>query len=100
MRAYVWTYRVKPEWTDAFRHAYSSTGDWAQLFLLSREYRGTDLLQLAGDECRYMTIDYFDTPDGRARFLAENDDAYATLDRQWQDATIEETFVGEFEIKD
>lgn len=100
MRAYVWTYQVKPEQADAFRRAYSSTGDWAALFSLSPEYRGTVLLKLAGDENRFMTIDCFQTPDGRARFLSENGDAYARLDRQWQDATLDESFVGEFEVED
>lgn len=100
MRAFVWTYQVKPDHAADFRRAYASTGDWALLFAKSPDYKGTKLLSDPGDPCRFMTIDYFLTPDSRPRFLAENRTLYETLDRKWQDATVSESFIGEFEVED
>ena len=99
MRAYVWTYKVKPDRIVEFRRGYSSTGDWARLFATSPDYRGPKLLCDAIDKSRFMTIDYFSTPDGRGKFLASNKARYDALDEIWQDATIEESCVGEFDIE-
>ncbi len=95
MKAYVWTCRVKPEKVDEFRDAYVSKGDWAMLFSLSADYRGAELLKLSCEECGFMNIDYFQSPDGREKFIEMNGEAYALFDRQRQDATVEENFAGE-----
>lgn len=100
MRAYVWTYRVKPERVADFQLGYSSTGDWARLFAASPEYRGTKLLSDPHDRCCFMTIDYFLLADSRSKFLDAHRNAYEVLDRKWQSATVAENFVGEFDIEE
>lgn len=100
MRSYVWTYKVRADQVEAFRRAYASSGEWAKLFSLSPDYRGTKLLADSSDSLRFMTIDYFQSRGGRAAFLVEHRAAYDALDRKWRDATTEESFVGEFEVEE
>lgn len=100
MRAYLWSYRVKSESAEAFARAYSPAGEWSALFSRSPDYQGTTLLRDPCDDCRFMTIDRFLTAEGRKAFMDEWRTAYDALDRRWRDATLEEVFIGEFEVED
>jgi hypothetical protein len=98
MRAYVWSYVVKPEWAAGFSAAYSANGEWAQFFAASPDYLGTVLLSPTDQQGRYLTIDCFNTPEARARLIDQRRDVYEQIDRRWADATLEETFLGEFRL--
>ncbi len=91
--AYVWTYRVRPEWRDRFRAAYGPAGAWAEFFRGSPAYLRTDLLENADG---FVTIDWFADPDSRGALVAAHQADYAALDREWSQATTDETFIGAF----
>ncbi|HXI87931.1 MAG TPA: antibiotic biosynthesis monooxygenase [Parvularculaceae bacterium] len=99
MRAYIWSYRVKPECAAAFTRAYGPDGEWAQFFRRSPGYVRTDLLRDTQASDRFMTIDYFADKKARAALVDAHSEDYAAIDKKWQDATLEEAFIGEFEIE-
>lgn len=98
MRAYIWSYRVKPECVDDFARAYGADGEWAIFFRRSPGYVRTDLLRDAHAPDRFITIDYFADSKARSALVDANAEEYAAIDARWRDATLEEAFIGEFEV--
>ena len=96
MIAILWTYRVKPECRAMFEAIYSPEGEWAQLFRQAAGYRGTELLSQA--DGRYATIDRWSQAADFERFKERFHVAYDALDKRCQSLTLEEKFVGAFEI--
>jgi len=97
---YVWTYRVRDDRVAAFRAAYGPDGDWARFFRRHPDYLGTELYADAGDPARFMTIDRFARPDAREELVAENRADFEALDALWEEATLEEAYVGAFGLDD
>ncbi len=96
MIAILWTYRVRPEFRALFEAIYSPEGEWAQLFRRAKGYRETELLrQLDG---RYATIDRWLQAGDFAQFKKDFQAAYESLDRRCESLTLEETFIGQFEV--
>jgi hypothetical protein len=98
MRAYVWSYRVKPERIEDFARAYGPDGEWAAFFRRSAGFIRTDLLSDANAPDRFVTIDYFADATSRAALIDAEANDYARIDAKWRDATLEEAFIGEFEV--
>ena len=96
--AYIWSYRVKPEWRTRFREAYGPNGEWTQFFSRSADYIRTDFFAGEKDESRFVTIDYFRSLAGRAALVAKFAAEYEAIDRRWQDATEDETYLGAFQV--
>jgi len=98
MIAILWTYRVKPECIGTFETIYSSEGEWVELFRQAPGFLGTELLRQSGG--RYATIDRWSEPADFDRFKARFAPAYEALDRRCTALTLEEEFVGIFEVLD
>ena len=94
--AYIWRYVVKPDHVDAFREAYGPNGAWAAYFSQSMDYLGTDLYEDRETPGCFVTIDYFANAAARDELVAREADAFAAIDREWEEATLEEAFVGQF----
>lgn len=94
--AYIWSYRVKPEWRERFRDAYGPSGEWVAFFARSADFVRTDLLADEKDANRFVTVDYFRNAEARAALVAAHAGEYQAIDKRWQDATLEESFVGAF----
>lgn len=96
--AYVWTYKVKPELRTEFADAYGPDGVWVKFFSQSPGYIRTDILADNNDPDRFSTIDYFVNAEARPALVAERAEAFAALDKRWEEATVEETFIGVFAV--
>lgn len=96
--AYIWRYVVKPDRVDAFREAYGPNGAWAAYFSQSADYLGTDLYEDRETPGQFVTIDYFANGAARDELVTRKADAYARIDREWEQATLEEIFVGQFSM--
>lgn len=96
--AYVWTYKIKAGHRDAFVEAYGSDGVWAQFFSKSPDYIRTDILADNDDPNRFSTIDYFENAQARPALVAKYADEFAAIDKRWEEATLEETFIGVFAV--
>lgn len=96
--AYVWSYRVKPEWRERFCAAYGPSGEWSKFFARSPHFLRTDLLVDENDASRFVTIDYFRNAEARAELVATFAAEYEAIDRRWRDATEEETYLGAFQV--
>ena len=96
MIAIPWTYRVKPECEAAFEAIYSPRGDWAKLFRQAAGYGGTELLRRA--DGRYATVDRWSKAADFERFKEQFHAAYDALDKRCEALTLEERFLGRFEV--
>ncbi|MEO1241548.1 MAG: antibiotic biosynthesis monooxygenase [Pseudomonadota bacterium] len=94
--AYVWTYRVKPEWRERFAEAYGPNGVWRAFFMKSSGYIRTDLMRDDDDPDRFATVDYFKDSQSRTDVVAANSEEFEKIDSEWEEATIEESFIGMF----
>ncbi len=94
--AYLWEYRLRPDLASEFEKVYSPEGTWAALFRRHPGYVRTELHRDLQRPGRYITIDYWESKEGRIdfgrRFAAE----FEALDRQCEQLTEDETYVGEF----
>ena len=97
--AYVWVYKVKSERWDEFAAAYGADGVWARFFSKSPGYIRTEMLIDAHDPNRFSTIDYFKDRGARPALVEKYADEFAEIDKRWEEATLEETFIGEFLVE-
>lgn len=96
--AYIWSYRVKPEWSARFRVAYGPDGEWAAFFAQSPDFIRTELLADEQNANHFVTIDYFRNADARGALVSAKAAEYEAIDRRWRDATEEEAFLGAFTV--
>ena len=92
----VWQFEVAEEKIAAFEAAYSPEGSWAQLFRLSSDYKGTELLRDAYVTGKYLTIDRWSSEEAYRAFRRDHDAEYETLDRACDDLTSRETRIGTY----
>lgn len=99
-RPYValWEFQVRPECVAAFETHYGPDGSWAQLFRRSPDYLGTELLGDLDRPGRYLTLDRWTSREALHRFKDEHRTGYAALDRQFEELTEREVFLGDFEF--
>ena len=93
--AYFWEYRVHDDKVELFQKVYGPGGDWVQLFEKAEGYVRTDLFRDADDPARFLTTDFWISRDAFRRKFAE---AFEKLDRECEALTIEERFVGDFDV--
>jgi quinol monooxygenase YgiN len=93
----LWEFQVKPECTSAFEQTYGPDGAWAQLFRQSLDYLGTKLLRDLNHPGRYLTIDQWTSRESFHRFKKDKQAAYTALDKQCENLTEKEIFLGDFE---
>ena len=92
----IWRFRAKPEKQQEFLSAYSWKGKWAKLFGRSPDYQGTLLLQDTADALSYVVIDRWESLESYSRFQQLFGPDYEHLDRQCNELTDEETYLGMF----
>ena len=96
MIAVPWAYRVKPESRMLFEAIYSTEGEWAKLFRQAAGCGSTELLCRA--DGRYATIDCWVAAEDFKRFKEPFGALYEALDERCGALTLEEHFLGRFEI--
>lgn len=94
----VWQFEVADQSVAAFEAAYGPDGSWAQLFRLSTEYLGTELLRDAYVPGVYLTVDRWASEDDFRAFRKDHDGEYETLDRSCDALTSRETRVGAYTV--
>ena len=97
---YIWKYAIRQERKAEFLAAYRANGDWAKLFSQDPDYIKTELLQDAADENVYMTIDYWTSKAARDAFKRQYSKEFAEMDKRCEAFTSNETFLGDFFIRD
>ena len=93
----IWEFRVRPSERRAFEKIYGPDGDWAKFFRRNNEYIRTDLIRDRQSPLRYLTLDFWTSPNAYQRFKKESQTEYAAIDKQCAALTTKERLVGEFE---
>lgn len=94
----VWEYVVKEEAQGQFELAYGPGGAWSKLFGQCAGFRGTTLMRDINNPRRFLTIDLWDSLEQREQALADNREAYDSLDASYDEWTESEREVGVFRI--
>ena len=100
MYVIVWRYDVKPERESDFVRDYGPNGLWVGFFGSGAGYLGTELLQDADVQHRYLTIDRWTNRQAYESFLAQRLEEYEALDQGCAEMTNEEVRVGALETMD
>jgi len=93
----IWAFQVKPQAQFAFEKIYGPDGDWSQLFRKSPDYVGTQLFRDLSQPGRYLTFDYWTTPEALHEFKQTNRNSYDALDQRCEALNEDEVSLGEFE---
>lgn len=92
----IWRYEVHDEHRAEFEAGYGPTGVWARLFAGSEGFRGTELLK--AEDGSYLTLDVWNSQADFDAFMAEQREAYESLDRTTEGWTRCEHRLGAFEV--
>lgn len=92
----IWQFEIAEEKIADFEAAYGPTGAWAQLFRISPDYVGTELLRDAYIPGVYLTIDRWAGEQAFRAFRKNHDADYEALDRRCDALTKRETRIGAF----
>ncbi len=92
----VWEFKIKPDCLEKFLRVYGPEGDWAQLFANDCNFQKTVLVQEAGSELVFLTMDFWDHQDAYLSFKQKYAQAYHDLDRECEGLTVHERHVGSF----
>ena len=98
MYVIIWRYRVDPAKLSEYKAAYNSEGEWVSLFRNFDGFIRTELLQDL-DKNEYMTLDYWTGVDSYDRYKSESKAEFQELDDRCEEFTVEETFIGAFELE-
>lgn len=98
MTVIVWEFCVPPGLEPEFQQRYGPDGDWARLFARARGFVRTELLRDGSAAGRYLTLDYWESPEAFDKFKRDCAAAYAELDRQCESLTTEERQLGIFRV--
>ena len=93
----VWEFAVATAQTQGFEAAYCSTGIWAQLFRRDPAYVETMLLHDSDAFGRYVTVDVWHDRDSYLSFKARFADDYQRIDKDCENLTAAERFLGIFD---
>jgi heme-degrading monooxygenase HmoA len=94
----LWEYRVREDRREEFERIYCSDGRWAQFFSIDPAYISTSLMRDTLDPARYVTRDVWQSRAAYNSFRDSHAAEYQQIDRECSDLTIEERFVGIFEV--
>ena len=92
----LWEFHVKPERVSEFERTYGPDGSWAQLFRQSPDFLGTELIRDIEGHDRYLTLDRWTSREALERFKQEHAAEYAALDKECENYTEREVFLGDF----
>jgi heme-degrading monooxygenase HmoA len=95
---YAWEYDVAPEHEPAFLRAYGPDGDWVQLFRRAPGYLRTELFRDIARPGRFVTLDYWETPEAFAAFRARFAKEFEALDVRCEALTVREAEIGRFGV--
>lgn len=98
MYAYMWEFTVKTEHKMRFELEYGQSGRWAELFKKAEGYIKTELLHNDLESQKYITIDYWKSKAYKNDFLLKSSDEYKKLDSECTEFTLNERFIGEFDV--
>ena len=93
----IWEFQVKPDSIADFEQIYGPAGAWAQLFRLSPDFRGTDLLRDPDCPGRYLTLDHWTTREALSVLKRQHQAEYSALDRRCESLSESEQCLGDFE---
>lgn len=93
---YIWEYHVRPEHVAAFERAYHTNGTWVALFCRGTGHQRTGLHRDLSQPLRYVTIDYWDSPEAWETFRADFAAEFDALDVQCENYTESEREIGRF----
>jgi heme-degrading monooxygenase HmoA len=96
MHVILWEFSVREEFIAEFTKAYGSNGDWADLFMQSEGYLGTELLRSSEDANVFLTIDRWESAACFERFQKQFGAAYMELDSRLEGYTSSEKKIGVF----
>jgi len=94
----IWDYEVKVERKSEFENIYSPNGQWAELFIKSEGYLGTEFLHDKSRSQRYLTIDRWRSKEAYELFLLQNENDYKALDATCANMTESENMIEESEL--
>ncbi len=94
----LWEYFVRDGHEAEFEQIYGSNGDWAQLFMQSDGYLGTELLRDHDVRWRYITIDRWISAEVYDTFQEKYRKAYEKLDARCESLTESEKLIGKGEL--
>jgi len=94
----IWEFYVPTEREDQFLATYGPAGSWASLFAKADGYRGTELIRDRDQPSRFLTLDYWLTPEAYRAFRDRFKDEYQALDHQSEALTTEERHLGGFRL--
>jgi hypothetical protein len=100
MYCYIWSYVVRPECLQALRTAYGPDGDWVRLFRRDAEFIRTTFLSDLDNPMRFMTIDFWTSREACLAFRERFGVEFETLDKSFEQFTVEETHLGDFDVLD
>jgi heme-degrading monooxygenase HmoA len=96
MHIIVWEFTVREQHIQQFISAYSSDGDWANLFRRAEGFLGTQLLRSSVEPNTFLTIDRWESVASFETFKKRFGTEYKKLDAQMESYTSSEREVGVF----
>jgi heme-degrading monooxygenase HmoA len=95
----VWEFRVAARKRREFESAYGPLGEWARFFGRTRNngYVETRLIRDAAIPTRYLTLDFWTSPQAYESFKKENQAEYHAIDQRCESLTKRESEVGRFQ---
>ena len=95
---YLWEFHVGKNKRREFEKTYGPRGDWVKLFRRARGYIGSELLTDIGRKGWYITIDTWASKKLYETFRNFRKSEFESLDKTCESMTIEERYLGSFEI--
>ena len=75
-----WEFQVRAGQESQFEKAYGPDGAWARLFRQGKGYLGTQLARNSDHPRRYVTLDFWDSPDSYTAFKQQHSAEYKAMD--------------------
>lgn len=92
----LWEFEVRVGKENEFEKMYGPEGAWAQLFRRDDGYVGTELVRDAGENNRYLTLDFWISQERYETFCRENWQDYKAIDQKCEALTESERQIGSF----
>jgi heme-degrading monooxygenase HmoA len=92
----VWEFHVRGGQQEKFEAIYGPNGDWAELFRQSENYLGTELSRDLNNPSRYVTLDFWTSPEAYEEFRMQHGKDYSALDAACEQLTEKEAEIGRF----
>jgi heme-degrading monooxygenase HmoA len=96
MYVYVWEFVVRPGRETEFERFFGADGEWVKLFQRAGGFISTELDRDARDPRRYITIDYWESPESYEKFRRDFADEWQAIDDRGGQLTEEENHLGAF----